>query len=157
MKFGGNKRNKQDLIRETHRREQEVREALEIGDLCEHGKIKWKWWAVSWLPPRKGTVKLNCVGARDDETVFVNCWRLDAWIYRKLVGGFVMKTGRGTVQTAEAWGVLQGVRLAWEKEIKEIYVVSDSAETIEFLKEHLDRPPDQLRHTYGQLNDFLET
>lgn len=68
--------------------------------------------AVGWHKPASGWVKLNCDGARKRDPVVAACGGLIRDCDGAWVGGFCRFLGVASVLKAEAWGLLEGIRLA---------------------------------------------
>ncbi|WRX14343.1 Ribonuclease H domain - like 10 [Theobroma cacao] len=81
---------------------------------------------IGWRAPQVGWVCLNTDGAyrRSIEEAFAG------GVIRNAEGdwqaGFVAKLGKCSAYRAELWGVLHGLRLAWDSEFKKVQVQVDN-------------------------------
>ncbi|XP_031125131.1 uncharacterized protein LOC116027569 [Ipomoea triloba] len=101
----------------------------------------------SWTTPTGGWFKLNVDGSVINATGAAGCGCVLRDDTGRWVEGFTYHIGRCSVAEAEAWGVLQGLRMAAHKGISNLIVESDSKVTI-----------NQLRGTHqslGQHNNII--
>ncbi|KAK8572720.1 hypothetical protein V6N13_048300 [Hibiscus sabdariffa] len=86
--------------------------------------------ASHWLAPEEGRYKLNTDGARCNTDGFASCGcvvrdALGAWKF-----GFSKFIGMCEVLEAELWGVVTGLRMAWDRGLRRIILEVDSADAV---------------------------
>ncbi|KAL4305782.1 hypothetical protein AHAS_Ahas16G0112700 [Arachis hypogaea] len=69
------------------------------------------------------------------------------------VAGFLVNIGKGTTFTAEAWGILHGLKLAWDLRFKKIILEIDSKIAFQILskREERDNHPETIIRSISQL------
>ncbi|KAL8162024.1 hypothetical protein V2J09_013513, partial [Rumex salicifolius] len=93
--------------------------------------------AVSWTPPPSGWVRLNTDGAvREGRATAAGVLRDESgsWLV-----GFVHNLGSCSVPMAELWGILSGLRLAWERGYRRVCLNTDSQLAVLLLNKPVDQ------------------
>ncbi|KAF7803041.1 hypothetical protein G2W53_042152 [Senna tora] len=105
-----------------------------------------------WVAPEVDWIKVNTDGSYYSEQNSMACGGVardkdNNWIF-----GFSKRLGRGNALHAEIWGILQGLKIAWEKGYKKVIIESDSSLAIQLALGTNDQP-----HYIGQIIKDIHT
>ncbi|PRQ19701.1 putative ribonuclease H [Rosa chinensis] len=89
----------------------------------------------SWTMPDDGYVKLNVDGTRAGQSGQIGAGGVLNDHNGDWLAGFMINVGKGHVLTAEAWGLLSGLKLATDLQVNKIEIESDSAILIKLIVE----------------------
>ncbi|KAF7830028.1 hypothetical protein G2W53_012361 [Senna tora] len=92
----------------------------------------------SWAPPGIGWYKINVDGSFKDESNDITCGGVIRDHEGKWIGGFMKKLGKGNILLAEICGILEGLQVAWHKNLKRIVIESDCLEAVSCVSACLD-------------------
>ncbi|XP_057744794.1 uncharacterized protein LOC130962625 [Arachis stenosperma] len=124
---------------------QEIKQTLKRNYLIKGLKMK-REVHVSWVPPPEGWVKLNTDGSSQGNMRRAGCGGLVRNENGRWVAGFTCRIGNCTAFTAELWGVMEGLKLAWTMGMKRIIVECDSTAVVKLLngERNLEKHPNSL-------------
>ncbi|KAL4287834.1 hypothetical protein AHAS_Ahas19G0225800 [Arachis hypogaea] len=88
---------------------------------------------VKWKPPPEGWVKLNTDGAAQKNPGRSGCGGLLRNNEGRWIAGFSHRTGEATAFTAELWGVVKGLELAWTMDFRKVVMEVDAAAVVQRL------------------------
>lgn len=89
---------------------------------------------MRWSKPRKGWHKLNSDGGVSDDGK-ADCGGVIRNEEGEWIVGYTHKPQTSDCLQAEAWGLLRGLELGWQKGIKHLEVESDSKELIQLIND----------------------
>lgn len=89
---------------------------------------------VSWTKPQPGWTKLNVDGSCSSATGLAGCGGLLRDQAGNWMTGFQYRIGCCSPEVAEAWGILQGLRLASRMGVRNLIVECDSKHIIDLLR-----------------------
>ncbi|XVF29316.1 hypothetical protein REPUB_Repub15cG0110400 [Reevesia pubescens] len=92
-----------------------------------------KW--ISWSPPPHNVFALNTDGTRNNSSGVSAVGGLIRNTGGNWICGFLSKIGRTNVQTAELWGVREGLHLAMEMGLQHLIIQVDAAAIIPLLQD----------------------
>ena len=81
---------------------------------------------IKWTPPDDGWVKLDVDGASRGNPGEAGCGGLMRDATRRWLGDYTCNFGICNALTAEIWGALNGLHLAWELGFRKVILKSDS-------------------------------
>ena len=93
---------------------------------------------VSWQPPPFGYFKLNFDGSDSGSSAVVGVAIRDS--SGKLVGAQVYRFGQTSTLFAEVWGLRNGLLLAIQQQIQDLYIEGDNQVLIRILQGHYACP-----------------
>ncbi|XVF74116.1 hypothetical protein PTKIN_Ptkin13bG0034400 [Pterospermum kingtungense] len=105
---------------------QEVRSAFQRGSLGLEEERMYITRYLRWIPPEEDWVKLNTDGCSKiigERAACGGLFRDQSGIW---LGGFMANLGRCGAMEAELWGILFGLRYAWEKGYKWLILEVDT-------------------------------
>lgn len=73
---------------------------------------------VCWLPPAEGWIKCNVDGACRDDGIAAGCGGVFRDSLGRWISGFSMNLRVMDALSSEVWGILTGLKIAWEKEFR---------------------------------------
>ncbi|XP_072074464.1 uncharacterized protein [Arachis hypogaea] len=131
---------------------QRINNAFEKVNILK-GAQKKKEIHIAWQPPEDGWLKINTDGAISQEHHIAGCGGLIRDSRGRWVAGFLVNIGKGTAFTAEAWGILHGLKLAWDLGFKKIILETDSKIAFQILskREERDNHPETIIRSISQL------
>ncbi|KAF7842148.1 ribonuclease H [Senna tora] len=103
-----------------------------------HKHKVFTWSEPGWTPPANGWHKLNVDGSLNNNSSEITCGgairdREGFWS-----GGFSKRLGKGNILCAELCGILEGLQLAWSKNLNKIIVEFDSIQAIKAITDSID-------------------
>lgn len=88
---------------------------------------------VGWKKPAKGWLKLNTDGSVQRAERRVGAGGLIRDEYGRWLQGFMINPGCCSVEEAELWAILHGLRMAWESGHKRFTLESDCYVPLQWL------------------------
>ena len=88
---------------------------------------------LKWLPPGEGQLKVNVDGALSHVTHEAACGGLFRDHNGSFLRGFTCKLMEGDVLSTELWGIVHGLKIAWDMGFRNVIIESDSAEACNLL------------------------
>jgi ribonuclease HI len=88
---------------------------------------------IGWKPPTNGWIKLNTDGACKGRTT-AGCGGVMRNSSGVWIGGFAKHVGVCSAFTAELWGVLEGLKYAWDRGFKFVELDVDSVALVQAIK-----------------------
>nr|WMB96745.1 hypothetical protein [Solanum melongena] len=99
---------------------------------------------VGWKAPEGEVLKLNVDGSVNNNTGIATSGGLVRDAQANWVCGFVQKIGIASILEAELWGILQGLKLCWNKGFRTLEVETDSAIAVKKIQEACSGDQQQL-------------
>lgn len=101
--------------------------------------LKW----LKWRKPDRGWYEMNIDGYVNPKESKAGCRGVFRNDKGNQITGFYANLGTCTVDEAEAWAILKGLRITWEKGFKHIIIMGDSKRIIDCL---MQRDRDKKQH-----------
>lgn len=94
---------------------------------------------VGWAAPRSGWRKLNTDGSFKSTSGLASAGGLIRDDRGASEWGFTMKVGRANTFKKELWGLREGLRLCWEREVDKVIVEMDSKGVVDVMADPASR------------------
>nr|GMC99849.1 reverse transcriptase [Ipomoea batatas] len=88
---------------------------------------------LRWSKPESGWLKLNTDGRRNRRTGIAGCGGVFRDDKGNWIEGFIANLGIFSSEEAEAWAVLKGLKIAWERGFRKVMVETDANNIVEAL------------------------
>lgn len=105
--------------------------------LCEMKKNDQSYM-LRWWPPCSAVVKVNSDAAVVQDSSLASCAALIRDENGVWCGGMTRRLGRCSVLVVELWGILEGLKLAWDLGFKDVVIESDSLLAVNLVKKNLE-------------------
>jgi hypothetical protein len=96
---------------------------------------------INWIPPDAQDIKINVDGASSGNPGPAGAGGLLRDFTGKWLKGFVINVGVATNTTAEFWGILKGLELAWELGFRSLLLESNSQNCLHLIKHATTQDP----------------
>lgn len=98
------------------------------------GHIRYREQLIGWSFPPNGWVKANADGSVNSNSAMATCGGVFRDDTGRWILGFARKMGSSNVLMAELWGIFTALSIAWDNNLRKIWVESDSAVAVGLLK-----------------------
>ena len=98
-------------------------------------QIDPRFSSYSWRPPDQGCTKMNTDGACNPKLGMIACGGILRDYRGEVKGGFMFNIGHGVSFEAEMWGIIMGLRLAWDFGASRLVLETDCLEAVETLED----------------------
>ncbi|KAL5817729.1 hypothetical protein ACOSQ3_026107 [Xanthoceras sorbifolium] len=88
----------------------------------------------SWYHPLEGWIKLNVDGGRSSDLGIITASDVLRDHNGNWRGGFAARIAIGSILEPELWGLLKGLKAAWDRGFRRVMVETDSMAVVEVLK-----------------------
>ncbi|KAL5779739.1 hypothetical protein ACOSQ2_010476 [Xanthoceras sorbifolium] len=91
----------------------------------------------AWNPPLEGWIKLNVDGGRSSDLGVVTAGGVLRDYSRNWMRGFAARKGIGSVLEAELWGLLESLKITWDRGFRRVIIETDSIVVVDMMKKGL--------------------
>ncbi|XP_031108687.1 uncharacterized protein LOC116013175 [Ipomoea triloba] len=86
---------------------------------------------IRWTKPPDGWTKMNIDGSRDTLTGHASCGGLLRDVIGNWLLGFKAKVGHCSIEEAEAWSILKGLKTIWNHGYRKVIIESDAKHVVD--------------------------
>nr|GMD40682.1 putative RNA-directed DNA polymerase [Ipomoea batatas] len=88
---------------------------------------------IRWTKPPDGWTKMNIDGSRDTLTGHASCGGLLRDVNGNWLLGFKAKVGHCSIEEAEAWSILKGLKTIWNHGYRKVIIESDAKRVVDWI------------------------
>lgn len=107
---------------------------------------------IGWSFPENDWIKCNTDGACLEGGLRIGCGGVFRDSSGNWIFGFTRHIGEGSVLTAELWGIVSGLEIAWDTGYRKIWIESDSLTSVNLIKNGCSK----LRSYYALVHRAVE-